>query len=444
MSTQQLLEPVGLANLPCEIHLEILYLCSIGEALSFVTACDKIYNNLIVEFYKVYGPQLNWLPLLVGISEGNTRILDKCEKAGASLNHRWPYLGDFGGASDTKYFRPCQPLDLAAWSGQGEALQWLAERGAVATGQDGSSFILMTDAECFVSDLRTAEGNWKPIMYQQGLRFRENYPPNPSFHFVWHSSNIERTKIFPRLLQLYARYTYACLTNPTDRIGLANWVAWIWLDMLRSSSDPAPILKSGFFQEGSLCDEKPRLLGFDTDNFGQESLIHVVGRLTMLPFARHASLEIPGLISRLLDSGANIRFIASAYITMLDCMMRDESNGTNIFPTLDLYPLLIRTVANSVSDAERHSTSHLPHHFRLFILSRFRSSADHLEFQEHIEFLEGKASKMALDMIESGASPAEVMFAFDIDPEDTTQWVAYPISQAALRVLDGLGLVGHT
>ncbi|RSL96273.1 hypothetical protein BHE90_012535 [Fusarium euwallaceae] len=292
MPPQQPSVPAGLANLPCEIHLEIFsYLCPMGEALGFVTTCDRIYNNLIVEFYKVYGPRLNWLPLLVGISEDNTRILDKCQKAGASLNHRWPYLGEFGRASDTKYFRPCQPLDLATWSGQEEVLKWLAKRGAIATNQDSSSFIMMTDAECFVSDLRTAEGSWKPIMYQQGLRFRENCPPNPPPHFVWHSSNIKPTDIFPRLLQLYTRHTFLG-SNTGHCTGLANWVAWIWLDMLRSSLDPAPILKSGFLQEGSICDEELRLF-------------------------RHASLEIPGLISRLLDSGANIRFIVSAYITML-------------------------------------------------------------------------------------------------------------------------------
>lgn len=282
MSTQQPSEMARLVNLPCEIHMEIFsHLYPMGGAFSFVITCQKLYHNLIVEFYKEAGKQLNWLPLLVGISEGNIEILEKCEKAGAPLNHRWPYLGAFRGSGDPSYFRSCQPLDLALWSGQPQVLQWLTERKAVATKLGSSDFIMMADAQCFVSDLRTAGGGWKPIMYQQGLRFRENYPQNPPPHFIWHGSEIQSTEIFPRLLQLYSRQS---VYGPysIDCIGLASWIAWIWLDLLLSSPNPARILESGFFQRESINgdDKELRLFSrFPPDCFGQNSLIQAVGHL---------------------------------------------------------------------------------------------------------------------------------------------------------------------
>ncbi|KAI8683440.1 hypothetical protein NCS57_00008200 [Fusarium keratoplasticum] len=254
MSTQQLSEPTGLANLPCEIHLEIFsYLCPMGGAHGLVTACKRLYNNLIIEFYKESGPQLNWLPLLVAISQGNIDILDKCLKAGAPLNHRWPYLGEFGRANDPKFFRCCQPLYLATWYGQDDVLRWLVDRGAVATDEERPHFIESITADHLVSDVTTAEGRWKPVMYQQEACQQETHSPKPSPHFVWHSSELRLTDIFSRLLRLYKtqcvdpfssyRYWNRDYTQSGSRIYLDNWIDWIWRDMLLSASDPVPILE---------------------------------------------------------------------------------------------------------------------------------------------------------------------------------------------------------
>lgn len=88
MPTQQLSETARLVNLPHEIQLQILsHLCPLREVVNLITACRKLYNKLIVDFYKEWGRKLNWLPLLIGISQGNIGTLERCLEAGASPNH---------------------------------------------------------------------------------------------------------------------------------------------------------------------------------------------------------------------------------------------------------------------------------------------------------------------------------------------------------------------
>ncbi|KAI8692524.1 hypothetical protein NCS56_00009300 [Fusarium sp. Ph1] len=289
-----------------------------------------------MELYKESDPQLNWLPLLVGISEGNTNILD----------------------NDPDFFRCCQPLDLATWDGQDHVLGWLADRGAVATDVERPRFIESKTADHFVSDAATAEGRWKPVMYQQAARLQETYPLTPYPHFVWYSPELKHTDIFPRLLRLYNSQHGNCLnfdehrylTDGGNVIHLANWIHWIWLDMLLSASDPVPILESAFFKGPSIFGQTgmdaasvaERLrFEFPADMFGQKSLLNSIALLSVHPFPKHVSLRAPEVFSHLLNSGSEADSTSCAYFIILSYLLRFESSRLDVFPTFELYPLLI-------------------------------------------------------------------------------------------------------
>ncbi|KAI8724400.1 hypothetical protein NCS52_00009200 [Fusarium sp. LHS14.1] len=450
MSTQHS-EPAGLANLPCKIHLEIFsYLCPIGEARGLVTTCKSLYNNLIIEFYKESGPQLNWLPLLVGISQGNIDILDKCRQAGASLNHRWPYLGEFGRASDPKLFLCCQPLDLATWYGQDDALKWLIDEGAVATDVDRPQFIEAKIPHHFVSDAATSEGRWKPVMYQQETGSQETYPDRPDPHFVWYSHELKHTDILPRLLHLYSIHYRNCdecddfneyidLIDAESAILLRTWIIWIGLDMLLSASDPTIILESAFAEEFYIgC---PRIekadsvadlfrLEFSADMFEPKSLLTSVAPLSVHPFPKHFSLRAPEAFSHLLDLGAEGNFVSQVYSLILVYLMRFESSRLDIFPTFELYPILtdalIKRAASTYED-------------RFDVLQNI-----HETLQNRNDW-KANLTKMVLKAYDSGVSLSDVANAFDISDEfdfpsgeEIDIESLPPVSQAVLPILEAI------
>ncbi|EEU43831.1 uncharacterized protein NECHADRAFT_74038 [Fusarium vanettenii 77-13-4] len=450
MSTQHS-EPAGLANLPCQIHLEIFsYLCPMGGTRGLVTTCKSLYNNLIIEFYKESGPQLNWLPLLVGISQGNIDILDKCRQAGASLNHRWPYLGEFGRASDPNLFLCCQPLDLATWYGQDNALKWLTEKRAVATDVDRPQFIEGKTTNHFVSDAATAEGRWKPVMYQQEAVSQETYPYIPHPHFVWYSHELKHTDILPRLLRLYSIHYGNCvecdkfdeyidLIDAESAILLCTWIIWIGLDMLLCASDPTTILESAFAEEfyiGCLRIEKADSvadlfrLEFSADMFEPKSLLTSVTPLSVHPFPKHLSLRAPEAFGHLLDLGAEGDFVSQVYFLVLIYLMRFESSRLDIFPTFELYPIL--TDALIKRDASTYED-------RFYVLENI-----HGTLQNRNDW-KTNLTKMVLKAHDSGVSLSDVANAFGIrdefhfsSREEIDIESLLPVSQAVLPILQAI------
>ncbi|RSL60808.1 hypothetical protein CEP53_005306 [Fusarium sp. AF-6] len=411
MPTQQPSEPAGLANLPYDIHLEIFsYLCPMGEALGFVTTCGRIYNNLIVEYYKVYGSRLNWLPLLFGITEWKEAVLERCLKAGAPLDYRWPYIDRRTAGSDAR--RPCKScsaLDWARWSGQRESEKWLINNRAADTQKQlprvkPDSSIKILEARWLVFAVRTSMTQVRPVLYQREVHRPDVYPYEPyrrSAHLVWYGPKIKPCRVFPRLRDILKAHCDAGAREKALGIdsNFALWISRFWLDMLLSSSDCGPIFESGFFESIWLRDGKYHgEMGRDVV-FGKASLIsNMMDHVRDPEFGRHFS---PSIFRLLLDSRADISLIASAYVSIFKNLFSYRRQKVEYIPTFRFYPLILRQLIDSGADMNAIENF------------RFQSSVPLLSSASSEE-LPGVLSEALGEMADCNASPDEMVFAFSL------------------------------
>ncbi|RMJ19690.1 hypothetical protein CDV36_000695 [Fusarium kuroshium] len=120
-------KPDRLSSLPPEIIFELFPYISLDEGgFSLVRASKRFYNLLIVELYKEAGRNSNWAPLFVGAISGNINTLERCHKAGAPLNYRWPGKDPVWWVLHIE--EGYQPLHVAMMHYQVEAVQWFLEK----------------------------------------------------------------------------------------------------------------------------------------------------------------------------------------------------------------------------------------------------------------------------------------------------------------------------
>ncbi|RSL96272.1 hypothetical protein CEP52_011565 [Fusarium oligoseptatum] len=428
MSTERLSEADMLSALPCKPLFKILsYLCPIGDGLALISTSNTLHEKLIVQLYKEAGRQLNWLPLLFGVTEWRETVLETCLKAGAPLDHRWPCIDQCPEKSDSESsFKFCDALDWADWSGQDKAREWLTKKKANDTQkqlprvQPGSS-IKMLDARWLVFGVRTSkpeemtckpEKTWRPVLYQREVHQPDAYSYEPyrrSAHLVWYGPKIEPCLVFPRLRDiLKAHCDFRTSRGDLWEVDsdFALWISRFWLDMLLSSSNRGPIFESGFFKSTRSRDGKYHgEMGNDVV-FGKASLIsNMMYYLQNPEFGRHFS---PSIFRLLLDSRADVSLIASAYVSILDNLFSYRRQKVEYIPTFRFYPLILRELIDSGADINKIEDF------------RFKSSVSLLSYAGSDE-LPGVLSEALDDMANCGASPDEMIFAFSLFAESLLQ-----------------------
>lgn len=402
MSTERLSEADMLSNLPYETLFEIFsYLCPIGDGLALVCTSRMLRDKLIVQLYKEAGRQLNWLPLLFGITEGKTDVLDRCLEAGAPLDHRWPYIDDCRNNGDPEYsFTLCDALEWAELSRQEESQMWLNKR-VVADRAKHPRWICIREARWLVFGVKTfrGKGGLRPVQYRREIHQTDGYSYEPylrSPHLVWYGPEIEPCLVFPRLLDILKNHCELSLPFHVVDGCLAVWISRFWLDMLLSSTNPGPLLKSGFF-ESTVRDRTYHTYKGRDDMFGKASLIGNMLYYASGPeFARHFT---PSFFRLLLDSEVDLSLITSAYISIFYNLVSNRRDAGDFVPSFRFYPLLLRALIDLGADTDT--------------VERFRFGSllpllDHVGSSE----LQDALSKPLDDMANRGASPEERVFAF--------------------------------
>ncbi|RSL51850.1 hypothetical protein CEP54_011222 [Fusarium duplospermum] len=402
-----------LSNLPCETLFNIFsHLSPIRDGLALISTSKTLHKKLIVQLYKEAGRQLDWLPLLFGITEYNETFLERCLEAGAPLGHRWLYIGDRTAGSGAR--RPCQlcsAFDWAKWSGQTQSEKWLIKNLDVDTLKqlrrvEPDHSIEILEARWLVFGVRTfkAEKPWRPVLYQREVHQPDVFAPEPyrrSARLVWYGPEIEPCFVFPRLRDiLKAHFGLDSVGDLCNVDGdFALWISRFWLDMLFSSSDIGPVFESGFFKSTWSRDGKYHgEMGVDVV-FRKASLIsNMMFYLHNPEFGRHFS---PSVFRLLLDSRVDISLIASTYISIFNNLFSHRRHKVEFIPTFKFYPLILRELIDSGADINK--------------IEDFRSQGLQLLLSDtSSDELPGVLSEALADMTDRGASPDEMVFAFSL------------------------------
>lgn len=117
-----------LFRFPREILVLVLsHLSPADDGLSLVRTSRFFYRTLILHLYRETGRQLSWLPLFVGVMDGNFDTLKICRKVGAPVDHPWE-----GNHLTTKWSLDdgCRPLHMAIGNVRMDCVKWLLLLGA--------------------------------------------------------------------------------------------------------------------------------------------------------------------------------------------------------------------------------------------------------------------------------------------------------------------------
>ncbi|KAM0428515.1 hypothetical protein ACHAPT_006875 [Fusarium lateritium] len=244
----------------------------------------------------------------------------------------------------------------------------------------------MNEADSLVFDVRTSEGNWRPVMCRPEIQ-----PPGEiyqrSAHLVWYGSEVEPALILPRLRQT-VRYYRGYLHS-----SLALWITRFWIDLLLSSSDYAPILGSGFTGGYYLEDGEFYPLPEYDDKIEIASFIRpMLSNLSDDEFAGHFSVSIFYI---LLDSSADASFIASTYAAVFGHLAIHRYSGEGLLVVLQLYPLILGALIDSGADNAKVEE------FRRLIMGPLSATGEMIVVDTVLR-----------GMADSGADPARMKFAF--------------------------------
>ncbi|KAH7264355.1 hypothetical protein B0J15DRAFT_547114 [Fusarium solani] len=117
-----------LLRFPREIlPLVLSHLSPADDGFNFVTTSRFFYRTLILHLYREAGRQLSWLPLFVGVMDGNLDTLEICHKVGAPMDHPWKgnHL-----TTEWPFLDGCRPLHIAIGHVRIDCVKWLIGKGA--------------------------------------------------------------------------------------------------------------------------------------------------------------------------------------------------------------------------------------------------------------------------------------------------------------------------